>query len=202
VVPGIVQRIRTSPPAKENAMSPKNLTRTARRALVGLGLVVASVVGVVGPANAVTWTSSGAVGPSYTPQIDCRHKIYGTTGVLQMTAPAPTVYARDYRAGAGNDGAYVRYVAYLMDARTRAILASTAYSGWSYAYDNRPAAFSGAAQFSPDWRGSYLIGYGIEWWAPGGSAPLGATFQTSDRYFYVASNTVAGGVWQTCMKMY
>ncbi|MBC9820812.1 hypothetical protein [Terrabacter sp. MAHUQ-38] len=177
-------------------------TRTARRLLAVLSLAVSTVLCVVSPASAATYASGGYVGSYAAPQIDCRHKIWGTTGVLQMTAPAPTVYARNYRAGAGNDGAYVRYAVYFVDARTGAVLNRTGWSGWSYAYDNRPAAFSGAAMYSPDWRGSYVVDYRIEWWAPGGATPLGWVAHRADRYFYVAYNNVAGGVWQTCMKMY
>ena len=172
------------------------------RLLVAVALVVAAVLTTVTPASAAIYDGRGAFGAYVAPQIDCRHKVWGTTGVLQMTIPAPTVYARNYRAGAGNDGAYIRYAAYVVDARTGGVLYRTGYSGWAYAYDNRPAAFSGAAMFSPDWRGSYVVDYRIEWWAPGGTAPLGWVAHRADRYFYVAANLVAGGVWQTCMKMY
>lgn len=182
-----------------------SFTRIRRRALAVLAvlaLTLASLVVLVSPASAGSYAGAGAIGPYAVPQIDCRHKIWGTTGVLQMTAPPPTVYAYNYRAGAGNDGAYIRYAVYLANVRTGATMQASSWSGWAWAADNRPAAFSGAAMYSPDWRGQYVVDYRIEWWAAGGRAPLAWTAHRADRYFYVASNTVAGGVWQTCMKMY
>ncbi|GAA5019342.1 hypothetical protein GCM10023258_06890 [Terrabacter aeriphilus] len=172
------------------------------RLLAAVALVVAAVLATVTPASAAIYDGRGTFGAYVAPQIDCRHKIWVATGVLQMTIPAPTVYAHNYRAGAGNDGAYIRYAAYVVDAWTGGVLYRTGWSGWSYAYDNRAAAFSGAATYSPDWRGNYVVDYRIEWWAPGGTAPLGWVAHRADRYPYADVYTIARGVFSSCYKVY
>jgi hypothetical protein len=175
---------------------------TARRLLVVIALVLASLLSTVSPASAAVYAGGGSFGASFAPTIDCRYKVWVTTGVLQMTIPAPTVYAHDYRAGAGNDGAYIRYAAYVVDARTGGTVYGTGWSGWAYAYDNRPAAFTGAATYNAAWRGNYVVDYRIEWWAPGGTTPLGWVAYRADRYSYVDYYSVARGVFTSCMKVY
>lgn len=176
-----------------------------RRVLVTLALTVVPALATLfaaTPAHSAIYAGSGSFGYHAVPQIDCRHKVFGTSGMLQMTANPPTVYTANFRAGAGNDGSWVRYAVYLVDYNTKQVLGNTGYSGFAWATDNVPASWGGYSQFSPSWRGRYLIDYRIEWWNPGASAPYAWTAYRADRYFYVAHNNVAGGVWDSCMKVY
>lgn len=177
--------------------------RLATRSLALLALVVAAVLTLLpAPAEAARYAGGGYVGWHRTPDVDCRHKIWGSSSVLQMTAPPPTVYAYNARTGGGNDGAWVRYRIFLVDARTGQTLNSTGWSGFAWALDNRPAAWSGSAMFSPDARGQYVLDYRIEWWSGGASTYHGWSAYRADRYPYTAYNNVAGGVWTTCLKTY
>ena len=188
---------------------PATARRPARRGLVRalLTLPLAAVLVLAtlvsgSPAQAAIYAGSGSFGYHAVPSIDCRHKTYGTTGVLEMTATPPTVYTANFRAGAGNDGSYVRYRVFLVDYNTKQTLQASGYSAFAWAKDNVPASWSGFTQFSPSWRGHYLIDYRIEWWNPGASQPYAWSAYRADQYKYVAANTVAGGVWSSCMKVY
>ena len=195
----------TSPVETDSTPARRTVPAHLRRVLLTLPLAallaLASLLAAT-PAQAAIYAGSGSFGYHAVPQIDCRHKTYGTTGVLEMTAAPPTVYTANFRAGAGNDGSYVRYAVFLVDYNTKQTLASSSYSAFAWAADNAPARWSGVSQFSPNWRGRYLIDYRIEWWNPGASAPYAWSAYRADRYFYVAANNVAGGVWESCMKMY
>jgi hypothetical protein len=139
------------------------------RSLVRLALVPAAVIlGLVasaGLAQAYPFADSGAVGPySVDAPIDCRHKVFGASSLLHMNAPGPIVLAKNFHAGGGNDAAWVRFRTFLVDHRTGQTLARNGWSDWVYAYDNRPARWTGSQFFSADARGMYNVQYRIEFW--------------------------------------
>lgn len=114
-------------------------------------------------ANAWAYSWGGSPGPYTTSAISCKWKIFGTSSNLVMTAQPPRVWARNVRAGYGNDGSWVRYNAFVVDARTGATLGQSGYSGWAYATDQTPAVFSGVTTFAKPYYGSYYVDYRIEW---------------------------------------
>lgn len=111
-------------------------------------------------ADAATYWSTGAVGSAQLPRGVC--KFHNAWGRLDASINAPTIYARDYRAGGGNDWAWVRYRVFVVDSRGQTVQASS-YSSWAVAYDNQPAALSGATTFQNVPNGARLD-IRVEWW--------------------------------------
>ena len=158
------------------------------RSLVRLALVPAvailALIASTGAVQAYPFAASGAWGPYVADApIDCRHKVFGASSLLHMHAPAPVVYAKNIRAGGGNDAKWVRFRTFLVDHKTGQTLARNGWSDWVYAYDNRPARWNGTQFFSADARGMYNVEYRIEFWNQTSMVGWVADHSTSYNYF-------------------
>ena len=115
---------------------------TISRVVVATACAVAIGVGVIAqPAVAGQTYLGGTSGYVVLPTATCYYK--ETFNQNNVKIPAPQIYAADVNWGGGNDGNWTRYVVYVLDPNGQVVRTSN-YSGWAYAYDNRPAAFSGA----------------------------------------------------------
>lgn len=160
------------------------MRQVIRRLMVGLTVLVAAV-GVVQPVHAAAYAAGGAIGPSSIGQGTCSYMRTNLNGWLQTETAPPAIYARNYTYGGGNDRQLVRYRAFLVNAYTGATVRATGYSGLAWAWDNRPAPFSGMTVLTGDWRGNYYVDYRIEWLDSTGTRVLGwaAHRFVSYRYF-------------------
>jgi hypothetical protein len=175
------------------------LGRWARRLLVP-PVVVAALVGFASPAGATVVGSSGATGYSAVGPGSCEY--LPVWGSLRVNAAPPAIYARDYRAGGGNDWQYVRYSVALIDTDTGAVVQQTGFSSPTVAWDNTPAQISGQTSFQVGWRGNYRVMFTIEWLDTSARTILGRAFQRVDSYRYYDSRIGPIGYFASCYKAY
>lgn len=166
-----------------------------RRSVSAVALAIAVVIGTIllsmGPAQAKIIDGGGTVGGYLQNQpITCRHQIKGQFQSVVMSVPPPAVYAKNYRAGANNDAAWIRYSVELVDYRTGRVLQSTPWSAWSWATDVTAAPFSGATVLRGQVGSNqiYTINYRVEWW--GSSSRLGWIVDRSTNFFYYSYSGV------------
>ena len=114
--------------------------------------------------------------------------------------PPPSIYARNYWAGAGNDAQPVRYRVFVVDVQTGQTIASSGYSGIATAYDNRPASFSGSSSWLLCNRGQYRVDYRIEWLRQGDNALLGWVADRVPTYMYI-DQMVGSYAIDRCMRI-
>ncbi len=160
-------------------------------ALLGVGLAA-------GTAGATVAAAAGMIGPSGVGHAGCSNKAY--TNTLQIQVAPPTVYARNFNAGAGNDAQYVRYAVYLVNARTGATVGSTGFSGIAVAVDNAPARFTGSSFFNAASNGMYVVQIRVEWLNNARTAVVGWAAHTLDGYRYFDVYNSYRGTFETCKK--
>jgi hypothetical protein len=165
--------------------------------LMGLTIAVALVGLNSSAAGAASWTSwSGATGPVgiNEPGATCWVRGFPTRDVYQVT---PTIYAHNYYAGAGNDAQWVHFRTKLVDTFSRQTLAYTGWSGWSKAWDNSPAPFSGQQSLRFTGRNSFVVQVDVEWW--NSTTRLGSgTLQDATLLVYGHSGLPAGSRQANC----
>ena len=167
---------------------------------VGLAALTATTAVTAPAAHADRIASAGPIGPYATNQLHCRHRVFGGgVGVLHAIATPPRVLAPNLRAGAGNDGAWVRYATVLFNEFTGQAVTKSGWSRFAWATDNRLAPFPvGADTHVGDARGHYKVVYYIQWWRPGASQPFAQAHERVQNYLYINRNNVQGGVWRSC----
>ncbi|MCW2637546.1 MAG: hypothetical protein JWQ99_3913 [Blastococcus sp.] len=175
------------------------IRRSALRLFVAF-LSLAAVVGFASPAGATVIGSSGATGVSSVGQGACEY--LPAWGNLRVSEAPPTIYARNYRSGGGNDWQYVRYSIALIDAASGAVLQQTGYSGAAVAWDNAPARFSGQTSLLANWRGNYRMLVTIEWLDTTGRTVLGRAYQRVDSYRYWSNAVGPYGPFSSCAKAF
>src|SRR5687768_5892508 len=106
---------------------------TLVRLLVVTATALLSLLSLNGPAQAAIYAGGGNFGAYQQADATCRSRIYGGTKIVDLTAPSPRVYAYNRYAGSGNDWAWIRYRAFVVDANTGATVTSSSYSAWSKA---------------------------------------------------------------------
>lgn len=152
-----------------------------RKSIVGLlltlGFLTSLTLAGAPTANAYLYNGGGNPGPYTVSPVKCQWKIFGTSSNLVMTAQPPRVWAFNARSGFGNDASYVRYQAYVVDARNGNTLERSGYSGWFYATDITPANFTWTYTATKPYYGSYYIDYRIEW-----STSTAATAWVAERH--------------------
>lgn len=150
-----------------NTSTDRSLRRRITSIAALLALTLTAGLALSPAAGARIIDGGGAVGPYLANSaITCQHKIRGQYQSVAMTVPPPTVWARNARAGANNDSAWIRFRAHLVDHRTGRTLQTSGWSGWAQATDVSFARFSGNIAFSGEvGRGQiYSVDYQIEWW--------------------------------------
>jgi hypothetical protein len=172
--------------------------RTARR-LASVAVAAAVVIPIAGAsaAQAVTMDRVGAPGTYTTYQASCESRLFANSRVVSMSAPPPRVFARNNRAGAGNDWSWVRYRAMVRNESTGALVVASGYSGWSYATDVSPATWSGWDSFQV--AGSsvpYRILYIIEWW--NSTTQTGAVSDSLQSYRLTDQTSISRSTWHSC----
>ena len=186
--------------------STKNLsatkTRSTRSRRISVGVVAALAMASVllvsaSPASAALAGTGGQPGSSSVGKAECRDT---SSGRLTVSAPPPTIYARNFYAGAFNDAQRVRYRAVLWNLRTNQWVRDTGYTGLAWSWDNYPAQWSGETNFSGlDRGGVYKLFYAIEWYDNSG-ALQGFNFERHDSYEYINRwNTRLGGM-SSCLS--
>ena len=166
--------------------------RLARVASIG-ALLATVGGGVLAPsASAATLATSGTVGSVGLPTGKCTH--YPTWKRLDVTTAAPRIYAPNLRAGGGNDSAWVRYQLLVVDNNRNLVDAST-YSGWSAAYDNQAASFTGSNPTFmniPNYSRVFIV---VEWYGMGS-----AVYQLDQYQIYVKGLSLPYGPADSCAK--
>ena len=173
------------------------VARSVRRLVVVL-VAIAALVGSVSPAGATLISPSGAIGPSAVGQGKCEY--LPVWGDLRISAAAPTIYARNYRAGGGNDWQYVRIAAALINTSTGTVVQQTGFSQATVAWDNVPARFSGQSSFRAGWRGNYRVMFTIEWLDGSARTVLGRAYQRVDSYLYYSNGVGPFSPVSSCAK--
>jgi hypothetical protein len=137
-----------------------------------------------GQSMAAAFWSTGAIGPSKTYVGNCRYYDYWQD--IGLTTPAPEVYARNNRAGGGNDWQWVRYRVYVINRYTGSTSSPDGWSDWQQAWDNSYARFtrqsSGALHLSAKYPHSYRLEMRVEWWNQ--TSMLGAVAHRITPYRY------------------
>jgi hypothetical protein len=173
--------------------------RWVRRLVVPL-VAVAALLGLAGPAGATLIASAGATGPSAVGRGSCEY--LPVWGSLRTNVAPPAIYARNYRAGGGNDWQYVRYSVSLIDAVSGAVVQQGGYSGTTVAWDNSPARFTGQTSFVANWRGNYRALFMIEWLDTTGRTILGRAYERVDSYTYYSNGAGPFSPGSTCAKSF
>jgi hypothetical protein len=173
--------------------------RSLIRFVLAPAAVLLTLMAGTGAAEAYPYAASGAWGPYVANSpVDCRHKVFGASSLLHMYAPAPAVFAKNRRAGGGNDAAWVRFRTFLVDYKTGQTLARNGWSAWVRAYDNRAARWNGSQFFSADARGMYRVDYRIEFWNQ--TSMIGWVADRSTNYYYYDNGNVGpigmGACWR------
>jgi len=169
---------------------------TPIRLIVVTATALLSLVSLNAPAQAAIYAAGGTWGPYTQADATCRSKIYGTSKVVDMSVPAPRVYARNVRTGAGNDWAWVRIRAFVVNASTGAVVTSSGYSSWSYATDAAPATWSGTTNFSLNGNGNYRVDHRIEYW--NSTVQVGWAADRINRFRLINSYSTSIGTFGSC----
>lgn len=135
--------------------------RVAAALLLGVAIVAVNVT----PSSAEPYAASGTWGPFDIPTPSCKQRLNSNIFSSITTAYPPRVFAKNLRAGWGNDAAWVRYAVYYVNQSTGATESTSSWSGWSRATDNTPATWSGAgATFSHSSNQPHQVHYRMEFW--------------------------------------
>lgn len=129
-----------------------------RKVTIALAAAAIATVGVGAAVEAGQYWSTGSLGPATVPQGVCKY--YPVWGRLDAAINPPTIYARN--STSARDAQWVRYRVFVVDGTGRTVRASN-YSAFVLAYDNAPAAFSGATLFTNIPNNSKLD-VRVEWW--------------------------------------
>lgn len=162
---------------------------------------VAALTALHSPAaNAAVISTSGAVGTYSIPRGDCYNR--PAWNQLELRARIPSIYATNYRAGAGNDAQHVRYRVLVWDMRTARYVAQSGFSGTAVAYDNRPASFSGSpTSFRLDRLGRYRLAYEFEFFHPQTGRLSGRqSFELTQYQYYNGYQAGPFGPFDSCLQ--
>ena len=169
---------------------------TPIRLLVVTATALLSLLTLNGAADAAIYAAGGNWGPYTQADATCRSRIYGTSKVVDLTVPAPRVYANNAHSGSGNDWAWVRIRAFVVNASTGATVTSSGYSSWSYATDTTPATWSGTTNFSLNGNGNYRVDHRIEYW--NSTTQVGWAADRITRYRLINSYGAGIGTFGSC----
>ena len=157
-------------------------------ALIALAFVSAGRAGGTA-AQARIEATQGAVGVSGPGGVSCYYSNYRAS--LVTRANPPTVYAFNRYAGGGNDWQQVRYQVRYYDAATGAYRGGTGWSGFAWAGDNQPAAWSGAADQTWKYNSLVMVGFYIEVYSSAGQFE-GSVLHVKDTYQNYQEGNKAG----------
>lgn len=169
---------------------------TSFRFLLVTATALLSLLSLNAPAQAAIYAAGGNWGPYTQADATCRSRIYGTSKVVDLTVPAPRVFAKNVYAGSGNDWAWVRIRAFVVDANTGATVTSSGYSAWSYATDTAPATWSGTTNFSLNGNGNYRVDHRIEYW--NSTVQVGWAADRINRFRLINSYGTSIGTFGSC----
>jgi hypothetical protein len=174
-----------------------NRIRSISRLLAVVTAVLAVLAVNAPAADAAYITSGGRPGPVYVPRANCAFN--NAWGTLTLSTNPPTIYAPNRYSGAGNDRRLVRYRVSVVNLNTGQTVASTALSGWAWAWDNYPAQFSGVTTLRVDWRYQYSLRYRVNWYNRYGTR-TGYAIHRADAYNYYQGGIGPFGPLSVCMQ--
>jgi hypothetical protein len=175
----------------------KSLRRIVTAATAAAAVFCATQA-VTAPAEASVLAATGTAGPSRTLPGSCVINDY--YGTVTVSTQAPAIYAYNYTAGSGNDSAWVRWRAVVID--NYGGQTSLGWSDFALARDNTPAAYSGvqALRNLPGRQGvAYRIRIEIQWWS--GNTKLGASWNATDSFTYFKGGANLGGYGDSCVYL-
>ena len=137
--------------------------RTVARALA---VVIAALVAAL---SLTIGSAASAASPPRVYMYDPGATCWASATSPDFRVRTPVIFGIDYRTGYGNDSQWVRFKARVVHNTTGATYVPGSWSGWSVAYDNLSAAYSGEQTVSAPriaWSGQlFRVVVDVEWWS-------------------------------------